>query len=809
MAIFERIVTVYNDKGSKQALKDLNKLEENFKNAGKKIAKAFGVATLAAGALAIKLGKDGIQAAIKAQAEQNRLEQILLNTNGASKEQVAVLIEQAKALEQIGVVSAGNVSVVQSQLATFDLQIDTIRDLTPAILDYVTAEKGATASAADFKSMTNGLAQALNGNFSSLTKTGFVLDEATKNTIKFGSEQERTAGILKVLNSTYEDFNANLRETPEGKIQVLRNSFDGLLTTVGVALLPVFEDLVELFQTQLIPAFEQFLAKNSDTIAKTFKDIAQFAVNAAKGLGSMFKTIADNMTTFKIFAGILTGLFVGTAVYNGVKALIGIITLLTGAFTKQAVAGTAAGTATAFATGGASAIAAAAGIGTFVVAAGLAVKAIGDLTDGLDTNTEAMQKQSTVVVQHLKDLAVIARDTRKANALNIFKTKTIDNLIKKTKEQIATDRALAKLKKQFEVTPTSEKDPIQLEAARLNLVKQANIEELRKVEALMKNLEAQMKLNEAAQRYSDLLQVLSDAVISDEEVSVLAQKWNVTKGEVLEYIARIYAANSTPLDDGPIINLLMKWGLTKEEAMKYVDFTRALKDERIDDSEIEKLMGKWGMTRAEVLAYGKTVQDGTALQAALSKGWSLPGDEAAQSWRNALAALNAYLAALNSGKPQGVPSGTPAGTPTGTPSATPSLTIPNPFNPASAPVPTAAVREQIDTLTALRESTESGTAISFLLKEQIDTLSDSISTLGLGALSDEQARLRAMGTFDSATTSTFDPASFRMADNAGMTINVTVEGNVQTEADLADAIRNQLLQGQVSGSGLFLTQAAL
>jgi hypothetical protein len=88
---------VYNDKGSKQAVKDLKKLERNFKAAGKKIAKAFGVATLAAGALAVKIGKDGIQAAIKAQAEQNRLEQILLNTNGASKEQVAVLVEQAKA----------------------------------------------------------------------------------------------------------------------------------------------------------------------------------------------------------------------------------------------------------------------------------------------------------------------------------------------------------------------------------------------------------------------------------------------------------------------------------------------------------------------------------------------------------------------------------------------------------------------------------------------------------------------------------------------------------------------------------------
>jgi hypothetical protein len=113
----------------------------------------------------------------------------------------------------------------------------------------------------------------------------------------------------------------------------------------------------------------------------------------------------------------------------------------------------------------------------------------------------------------------------------------------------------------------------------------------------LKNAEAQMKVNENAQRYADLLQVLSDRTVSSEEVSVLAAKWNVTTGQVLEYIARIYAASTTDINDGAIVNLIMQWGFTKEEAEKYVDFTRALADEKIDDKEIEELMGKWGMTR--------------------------------------------------------------------------------------------------------------------------------------------------------------------------------------------------------------------
>jgi hypothetical protein len=59
-----------------------------------------------------------------------------------------------------------------------------IEQMTPAILNYVVAEKWAEASAEDLKAATNWLAQALNGNFASLTRTWFVLDEHTKNMIK-------------------------------------------------------------------------------------------------------------------------------------------------------------------------------------------------------------------------------------------------------------------------------------------------------------------------------------------------------------------------------------------------------------------------------------------------------------------------------------------------------------------------------------------------------------------------------------------------------------------------------------------------
>jgi len=223
-------------KAFKQAETATDKLQKNVKALAGSLGIAFGARAI------VNFAKLAIKTGLEQQAQQDRLNQLLKVGVGASSEQVAILNRQASALEKIGVVSAGNITQTQSQLATFNLQVSTIEKLTPAILDYVTAEKGATASAAEFKSMTNGLAQALNGNFASLTKVGFVIDENTRAQIKNGSEAERTAALVKVLESTYKGFNAELRATPTGQMQVLANTADDARTIIGQGLVQALAD---------------------------------------------------------------------------------------------------------------------------------------------------------------------------------------------------------------------------------------------------------------------------------------------------------------------------------------------------------------------------------------------------------------------------------------------------------------------------------------------------------------------------------------------------------------------------------------
>jgi hypothetical protein len=290
------------NKAFKQAETSTEKLTKNVK----KLAGAVGLAFSATAI--VNFGKLAVKASLDQQAEQNRLNQLLKVGVGATTQEIALLNEQAAALEKIGVVTGGNITQTQSQLATFNLQVSTIQALTPAILDYVTAEKGATASTADFKSMTNGLAQALNGNFASLTRVGFVLDENTKKQIANGTEAERANALVKVLNSTYKDFNKNLRDTDAGKMQVLSNAAQDATTIIGTGLLDALKGLGE--------------DNSVDELATNMQNAALYTADVIRGIG----VLTEKLKSLPVLSGLNVGMIPILGTYLEVLRGLGRVT---------------------------------------------------------------------------------------------------------------------------------------------------------------------------------------------------------------------------------------------------------------------------------------------------------------------------------------------------------------------------------------------------------------------------------------------------------------------------------------------------
>jgi hypothetical protein len=756
VSIVERIVTVYNDKGSKQAVKDLKGLEKNFTNAGKKIGKAFGVATLAVGAFAVKVGVDAVKGAMEDQKQQAALATALRNTTGATDAAITATTEYLDKQELL--VGVDNNELIPS------LQILTqaTKDVTQAQALQGLALDISAGSSKDLGAVSLALAKAIGGNVGALTKLGVPLD---KNAVK----TKNLDAILKSLSQTFAGQAEKRAGTFEFRMIKLQLALNQIIDQIGYALIPILEEFAEYISTTVLPAIQEWVGTNKDQLAEGLKDVGTTLVTVGKLLAGFFKIIADNLWAVKAFAAIFVGAKLATGIYGVVTA----IGLLRAAFVKQTAAATAAGTATAFATGGASAIAAAAAIGTFVVAAGAAYVAINKMTDATDKGSASTVQYNS----HLSDLARVAQQVATANIKN---NKNIVTGITGIKELTAEEKKLAKAREaikkagldKFGIRNVSDTDPIQLEAARLNLLKQNNLEEQRRLAAIIENMNAQMMANQAVQRYVDLLAVVADQTISPEEVILLSLKWNISKEAVVAYTTAIFAVNDSKLSTDEIDLLAKQWGVTKQQAEMYLDFFKYINDGKLDQSEINALMDKWGLTNKEVSDYADKISKGVTP----SDLWPTPGNQAANSWRDALAALNAYMLA--------------AGTKL-------SPTMPTAPVVPSTPAQITAVAKKIESFTGSAAS-----AFGTLTTEEKAVLGGYKPFVGaetsISAPTISGPSTVGLGT--SGTGSQLPP---------GVTINMTVQGSVTTENDLVTTIRNGLLQGQNNGQAIVKSAVAI
>lgn len=522
-AIIARIVTQYSAKGSKQAQKDINKLGKDFDKFAKRSALAFAAAGAAVGAFAVKVGTDAVRAAMEDQKSQALLASTLRNTVGATDAAIASTEDYITLLQKEVSVSDDELRPALATLARATGDVASAQSLLGTALN-VSAGTGK-----DLASVSLALAKASNGNLGALTKLGIQLDADTLKSKNFDK-------ALVVLNKTFKDQADVRAKTLEGRLAGLNIAYGEILETLGYALLPVIEQFAQVIQTQVLPQLEAWISANKDELAAALATILGQIPTLIENVTDFFGVISRNLGTLKVLSVLLISTFAATKVYAGVTALIGVINLLRIAFVKQTAAATGAGIATAFATGGVSALAASAAIAVFAGSAVLAYTALNKTNDAINDQTKGINKLTPGWGN-----VYGAPGAKSANAVATATGKVVSNTAKLTaeqKKQLASQEALNKLKG-MGVVPTSETNPVQLEAVRLNLLKEQNLAQKNMYDQLLANYEATNRINIAAQRYADILMVIADEKISSEEVNLLASKWNLTNYQVLQYIASV------------------------------------------------------------------------------------------------------------------------------------------------------------------------------------------------------------------------------------------------------------------------------
>jgi hypothetical protein len=451
-AIVARILTQYSDKGTKSAIKDINKMEKRFNDFANKSAKVFGVAALAAAAFAAKIGKDAVQGAMEDQKQQTALATALRNVTGATDE--AIIATQAYLDKQELMVGVDNKELIPSLQAL----VQATGDVTQAQTLQALALDISAGTGKDLQAVSIALAKAVGGNVAALTRLGVPLDaDAVK-------AKDLTA-ILGKLGDTFGGQANERAQTFEFQLVRLQLAFNQILDQIGYALIPFLEKLAGVIRDKVLPALSIWIEQNGAKLAGAFKTAIGYGVAFFQLTFDLFSFVARNAKVFATLGAIIVAAFFGAKVAAATAALIkGIQAIITVMKALRTVS-LASAAATALATGGVSAAAGAAAFGVALVGIGIAAK---KFNNDSDKATDALGKFGV----DLKGLSVEAGDYTKG--LDKI-TSATNGVTAATKGAAQASALLLKLQKQYGLKGLKETDPITLEAIRKNQVKQAKL----------------------------------------------------------------------------------------------------------------------------------------------------------------------------------------------------------------------------------------------------------------------------------------------------------------------------------------------
>ena len=296
------------DTGSKEVEGFGGKLEKF----GKVAAAAFAAAAAAAAAYAVKLAVDGVKAAIEDEAAQARLAKALQNVTGATEKQIAAVEDQILKTSLATGVADDQLRPALQRLATATGSVQKSQELLTLALD-ISAATGKSVEA-----VSNALGKAYEGNTGALGRLGIGLSTAEIKTLGLD-------GTMQQLAETFGGAATVQANTFEGQIARLKVGFDEAKESVGAALLPTLQKLLDYFINTVIPKFIEFkdaalkpvteaIARNKESLTILYNFIRDFVVPVLlNNLGSALGFIG------KVAGGILD---VIGAVVSGIRSAV-------------------------------------------------------------------------------------------------------------------------------------------------------------------------------------------------------------------------------------------------------------------------------------------------------------------------------------------------------------------------------------------------------------------------------------------------------------------------------------------------------
>lgn len=316
-------------KSLKTATTDVDSFGDKIGKVGKVIGAAFVAAAAAAGAYAVKIGIDGVNAALEDEKAQRILALTLENTTNATNAQIAAVETYITQTALATGVTDDELRPALSRLVRSTKDTEEAQKLLALALDI------SSATGKPLEAIANSLGKAYDGNTNALGKLGLGIDQSILKTKDFNK-------VYESLRGSFAGFAAQEANTFQGRLDRLNVAFDEAKETIGFALLPVLEKLITFINDNALPIInllaDGFSLTSSNGFGKAINDVAgvikSFALPIFESMKSTFDkikaTIAENKDEFESFFNVIKyaapiiGNVIGTA-FNLIGSIANVV----------------------------------------------------------------------------------------------------------------------------------------------------------------------------------------------------------------------------------------------------------------------------------------------------------------------------------------------------------------------------------------------------------------------------------------------------------------------------------------------------
>jgi hypothetical protein len=272
--------------GMDKADKGTKKFSSSVGKYSKAMAKSFALAGVAAAGYAVKLGVDGVKAAIEDEKSQVKLAQALRNTTNATDEQIKSTEEYITKQQMAFGIADTKLRPALANLARATGDLTKAQKLNNLAIDI------SAATGKDLETVSLALAKAYNGNLGALTRLGVPLDA---NIIKTKDFEAATDQLQKLFGGS---ALANTK-TLEGQMAILRETFAELQEGVGAKFIPILSRLVK----QIMEVSRAFSGDDPQGLSARARELkGEIGDTGTGSLGRSLKILADAFSQlFKAF----------------------------------------------------------------------------------------------------------------------------------------------------------------------------------------------------------------------------------------------------------------------------------------------------------------------------------------------------------------------------------------------------------------------------------------------------------------------------------------------------------------------------